>query len=334
MNDINNLKRQGETLIPAIAYGDAAGLPVETRSAEYIAHNYGRISQLIETSENPFFTGSHQPGFWSDDTQLSLAVAKGLLQADSFDLQSLAQTHVAAYDETPDVQRKGRLVKRGWGGSTVAAMERIKLGVHPLESGTLNGAGNGVLMKMAPLVYWQFARRTSAEERYEQYDQLTSMTHDSDIARLSTRIHGDVLYSLLENGYSKNDLLATLEESVPFHEHQMNLFGEMRNSLSYLRGDVDAHKILAYTDGEGFYAPQTLAMAYGAFVAQEGKFTEGVFEAVNLGGDTDSTGSIVAAMSVFATKEIVSLGQDYQKIDRLEELQNISHTLAKQALKI
>ena len=333
MNNTNNLKRQGERLIPAIAYGDAAGLPVETQSAEYIAQKYGRISRLIETSENPFFSGTHQPGFWSDDTQLSIAVANGLIKAGTFDLDAIAEAHITAYDETPEVERKGRMVKRGWGGSTVAAMELVKAGVSPLESGTLDGAGNGVLMKMAPLVYWQFAQGTLMTERHHQYDQLTTMTHDSDVARLTTRVHGDVLYALLENGYDKTDMLALLDDSISLHEFETNRPGEVRDLLGYLHGKVDARRILAHTDGKGFYAPQTLAMAYGAFIMQQGTFTESIYEAVNLGGDTDSTGSIVAAMSTFAAKEAVLLNQDYEKLDQLPLLEKVSKDLASHALK-
>jgi len=333
MTHTNRLKRQGETLIPAIAYGDAAGLPVETRSAEYIAEHYGRIRKLIPTAENPYFTGKHEPGFWSDDTQLSIAVAQGLIEADGFNMDAQIASHLAAYDETPNIiNSRGVETKRGWGGSTVGAMEKLKLGIDSSESGMLDGAGNGVLMKMAPLAFWQYARGTSDDERYDQYDQLTTMTHDSDIARLATRIHGDVLNALLSGTYDKRELLTMLDESISLHEFETGLPGAMRDLLAYLHGDVDAQNILNHTDGKGFYAPQTLAMAYGAFVMHGGKFVPSVYEAVNLGGDTDSTGSIVAAMSNFATKEALRMKVDHQNLDRLQMLKKVSGELAQKAL--
>jgi ADP-ribosylglycohydrolase len=325
---------KGEALLPAIAYGDAAGLPVETRSAEYIQKNYDVIDRLIPTSENPFYLGNYEPGLWSDDTQLSLAVAQGLIDADGFDIQAQAQQHIHAYDSTPEMERKGIQVKRGWGGSTTAAMERLKAGVSPEYSGTEDGSGNGVLMKMAPLVYWQVARNLTAEERHEQYDALTTMTHDSDVARLMTRVHGDVLHSLMSEHYEKDYFVNVLLGSVGFHSSQLGLNPHEQEAIfSYLNDPVTTEAILAHTDRKGFYAPQTLAMAYGAFVAHEADTATSVFEAVNLGGDTDSTASIVAAMSVFAAEGEVRLPIDHQNIFELDMIQKVSRELAARALR-
>ena len=334
-NKHNQFFHQGESLLPAVAYGDAAGLPVETRSAAYIAEQYGRIDQLIGSSENPFYLGKYEPGLWSDDTQLSLAVAQGLLEADGFDLAAQAEQHIFAYDQTPEMERRGITVKRGWGGSTTGAMERMKAGESPETSGTKDGAGNGILMKMAPLVYWQAARETTDEERYEQYDKLTTMTHDSDIARATTRIHGDMLWYLLTQPYDRLDFADIAQDAARRHSETFAVAPhEITESFEYLSGAIDTETILSRTDAKGFYAPQTLAMAYGAYLTHNGEFTPSVYEAVNLGGDTDSTASIVAAMSTFATRELVRLPVDHQHIDQLPMLRRVSRQFAIQALKI
>lgn len=333
------LRRQGTVLIPAIAYGDAAGLPVETRSAEYISEKYGVINELIPTKENPFYGSADHPGTWSDDTQLTLAVAKALIKANGFSLEALTETHLEAYDETAEIMREGKLVKRGWGGSTTAAMNKLHAGVSPLESGTLDGAGNGVLMKMAPLAYWQAIRRPELRQVYNQYDQFTNMTHDSSEARLTTRVHGDMLAYLMREEYSKKQFMVVLEGSMAMHEFETKLWDRGRrqppflhDQLKYLYGKVNKETILSETDGRGFYAPQTLAMAYGAFIAHDGEFEPSVFEAVNLGGDTDSLASIVASMSAFKTKEALRMPLDHQNLERLDELKTVSQKLAATAL--
>lgn len=336
------LRLQGEALISAIAYGDAAGLPVETRTADYIGENYGVIAELIPTNENPFFGSAEQPGTWSDDTQLTLAVAKALIRAKGFDLATMAQTHLDAYDETPEIMRKGRMVKRGWGGSTTNAMDKLREGVDPLHTGTIDGTGNGVLMKMAPLAFWQKARKTPVRTAYEHYDQLTNMTHNGAVARLTTRVHGDMLAYLLRDEYTKQQFMTVLEGSLALHEFEMREWGHrdgigpgfLRDQLKYLYGDVTKETILSETDGKGFYAPQTLAMAYGAFIAHDGEFTPAVYEAVNLGGDTDSLASIVASMSTFKTKEALRMPLDHQNLDRLDELKFVSRQLAATALAV
>lgn len=323
---------QGEALLPAIAYGDAAGLPVETRNAEYIAKKYGRIERLIPSSENPFYIGNYSPGLWSDDTQLSLAVAQGLIDANGFNLQAQAEQHIQAYDSTPEMERRGIQVKRGWGRSTIGALEKLKVGVSPFHSGTKDGSGNGILMKMAPLAYWQVVRGTVIEQRHTEYDALTTMTHDSDVARLTTRVHGDVLASLMENGYDRTHFIDVVSRSVGFHALRFGLNEKEYSSIfSYLYGDVSKDTILANTDAKGFYAPQTLAMAYGAFIAHDADATESIFEAVNLGGDTDSTASIVSAMAVLAANKKQELPGDKEQLDQLQMLRRVSMQLAQKA---
>jgi|GEM_PF-765784 len=334
------LHRQGAALIPAIAYGDAAGLPVETRSAAFIQEKYpDGIHELIPAKENLFFESADQPGTWSDDTQLTLAVAKALVKANGFHMETLVETHLEAYDTTPEVMHEGKLVKRGWGHSTTAAMEKLHAGVSPLESGTADGSGNGVLMKLAPLAYWQYVRHTDLREGITQYDQLTNMTHDSAVARLTTRVHGDMLGYLLREDYDKAQFMNILEGSLALHEFETREWGGvqpgfLREQLSYLYGPVNTETILAATDTKGFYAPQTLAMAYGAFMAHEGNFKPAVYEAVNLGGDTDSIASIVAAMSAFKTKEVLRMPIDHQNLEQLDHLKTVSRNLAATALQL
>jgi len=333
MNTMNMMEHKGNVLIPTIAYGDAAGLPVETRTAKYIEQKYGTIRSLLPTKENPFFTGENEPGTWSDDTQLTLAVAKALIKADGFDIHAMADAHLDAYGSTKEIYRKGKWVKRGWGGSTIDAMEKIKSGVSPLESGTVDGPGNGVLMKMAPLAYWQAARETSDDERYAQYDALTNMTHDSATTRLTTRVHGDILVHLMKNGYEREAFLEELASSVSKHEGATLADSEARDILSYLPEVHNRNDILTRTDAKGFRAPQTLAMAYGAFMLNEARTTDSMYEAVNLGGDTDSTASIVGAMSALASREVVLIPIDHQQLDQLQMLKRTSRELAQSALR-
>jgi len=329
------LRQQGAVLIPAAAYGDAAGLPMETRSAQYIAEHHGVISELLPTKLNPLFETSEDTGNWSDDTQLTLAVAKAIIKANGFDLATQAEMQLAVYNDEsiPKIERKGKMIKQGWGGSTVDAMEKLNAGVDPTKSGTVGGAGNGVLIKMGPLAYLHGVRRPIVQTIYEQYDQFTNMTHDSPEARMTTKVHGDMLAYLLRDEYDKKQFMNVLEGSLAIHEFKETFgtrldLGYLRNQLKYLYGTVNKETILSETDGRGFFAPQTLAMAYGAFIANDGEFTPSVYEAVNLGGDTDSIASIVAVMSAFKTKKPLRMPIDHQNLDRLPKLKSVSRQLA------
>lgn len=318
------LQRIGELLLPVIAYGDAAGLPVETRSASEIADEFGKISGLLTTTANPYFAGEYEAGMWSDDTQLSMAVIRGIIRAGGFDLEAIAAEHVVEYKATPTVIRKDRLRKRGWGKGTEESIHRVMSGMSPYKSGSPQSTGNGVLMKLAPLVYWQYARGLEDATRYDQYDQLTSMTHNTDIARACTRVHGDVLHGLLEAGDVESVSELAISRAINHEAVVANRNSDTSDVLSYLANRiVDRDIILSETDAKGFYAPQTLAMAYGNVLLSSGNFSDVVYGAVNLGGDTDSIASISGTMELFAHGR-VELPEDAELIKDLDGLHNLS----------
>ncbi|MEO5948809.1 MAG: ADP-ribosylglycohydrolase family protein, partial [Candidatus Saccharimonas sp.] len=88
------LRAVGERLIPSVAYGDAMGLPVETKSAAEIERRYDYIEHLIPPTDNPYYPGNFPAGTTSDDTQLSVGVTNALLAADGFDIQAQASEHL------------------------------------------------------------------------------------------------------------------------------------------------------------------------------------------------------------------------------------------------
>jgi ADP-ribosyl-[dinitrogen reductase] hydrolase len=277
-------------LLTAIAYGDAAGLPVETKTAQEIAGKYGRIGRLLPPDDHADFSGE-PAGTWSDDTQLSLGVAGSLIDAEGFDLANQAEYLVEAYHLTP----------LGWGGATRDSAQRIIAGTHPSRSGDTRSLGNGALMKLAPLAYWHFTEDVADVVRYQELDALTRMTHDSDLEAACSRVYGDMLEYCLDqtDRLDFGVFAAYAVASAVHHSRVFRLKGHvLKEPLTYL-GETrpTPARILDRTDGKGFFAPQTLAMAFGAFMSAD-TFEDRVYNAVNLGGDTDSIASITAVLSV------------------------------------
>ncbi len=323
----------GSALLPAVAYGDAAGLPVETLSAQKIEDDYEYIDQLVSPALNLFYEGA-PIGSWSDDTQLSLAMARALIKNGGFDVSVVAQEHIEELERTPLVQvGKGQPVPRGWGHSTAESIQKLIEGTSPDKSGKKDGAGNGIVMKMSPLVLWHVGQNIPNEQRWEEYDQLTTMTHDSDEARVCSRVHGDVLKYLFENG--NEGLAEYVQNQVLFHENELGAAKDTSKALAFLSkiDTFDRTTILENTDGKGFWVPQTLAMAYATYIENAPNFHKTVFEAVNLGGDTDSNASIVAAMLNFSSHG-VDLPQDSVALDSLNMLHEVSSQLAQAAIRL
>lgn len=325
------LQNVARELLPAIGYGDAAGLPVETKSEKYIRKNYGYISELKPSVNNPFYGGEREAGSTSDDTQLSQAVAESIIEQQGFSLTSQAHHHLRAYHDTPRSYDGEKLIVRGWGGSTTNSMQRLERGVLPEHSGEENGAGNGIIMKMAPLAVWQALAEIDSETRMHQYDALTSMTHDSNLARFCTRIHGEVLSKVLET-----EDLASIPEMV----HRMvDGVDDFSDDVALLLRAVDTpcrsfdELTERYATGKsgfqyGFYVPETLAIIYDIALGSNGDFETAVFRAVNLGGDSDSTASTIASMIACASGGEYKKPRDMEKIEDIETLRKVSNKLA------
>lgn len=317
-------------VLPAIAYGDAAGLPVEGKPAEHIRERYGRITELQAPSDHPFFPGSAR-GTVSDDTQLSLAVARSLIN-NGFSLESLADKHAAAYRQAPRIAEG---VPCGWGGSTVKAVERMISGLSPRESGEKGKAGNGVVMKMAPLVVWQVLGEVDKRTRRGQYDLLTNMTHNSEIARICTRLHGEVLSALLE-GRTVSEAADRFIQTLAVNDFSKE--SELLHRAVYNPCQTDEELAECYAAGKsgtdyGFYAPETLAIAYDIFLGAGGDMSAAVYRAVNLGGDSDSTASIVAAMIACQSGGVYKEPPDMESVQGIEQLRTVSMQLAEAALR-
>jgi ADP-ribosylglycohydrolase len=332
------IQKVGERLLPSIAYGDAMGLPTETKSADEIRALYGYIDRLVPPQFNPYYPGEFPAGTTSDDTQLSVVVAEALMEADGFDISSQVAGHLKVYRETPrTLNHKGEWSVRGWGGSTTASMERLAAGISPAKSGEKEGAGNGVLMKLSPLVYWQVARGVDQLQRRREYDQLTTMTHDSNIARACTRLHGEVLHDLLTNPLVEMSAFRARGLEVLAGEPHADPKGRIDRALRFPTASL-TQLVGRYAYGQpsghyGFFVPNTVAMAYDVFAAADGDYQRAVEYAVNLGGDTDSIASIVGSMCNARSAGEFVLPADIETVSELPRLSKLSAEFARLSLK-
>lgn len=333
----DTLRRVGERLLPAVAYGDAIGLPTETMHARDVEQRYGQIRLLVPPEHNKYYQGDYPAGTTSDDTQLSVAVTEALLAADDFTIASQAAKHVEVFNLSPQSRDEhGVLRVSGWGRSTTASMERLVAGVSPAESGEVGGRGNGIIMKMAPLVYWQAVRQTSIEKRHSEYDRLTTMTHDDDAVRACTRLHGDVLYELYRNPHTPLSQFVDRVDDIIRRESLADPKGRIARAVYAPAGSFDG-LVVRYAAGRenghyGFIVWNTLAMAYDVFLSAKGDYGEAVRYAANLGGDSDSIASIVGTMcNAWSGGEFVA-PPDFEQTQDYDKVRAISVQLATRAL--
>jgi len=178
--------------------GDALGMPVETFQPEKIIEVYGgRITDYHKPDRHKWFNGE-ESGTYTDDTQLTIAVAKGMIE-NPLDMDSQAKYHVQALREST----------KGWGNSTRNSVRRVANGTHwssssepPTEKGRGAGGGNGVPMKIAPVGAYIWHNRDNENEIKkiaEFIATLSQMTHGTSISLSSDLTQAFAIYRFLSS---------------------------------------------------------------------------------------------------------------------------------------
>lgn len=255
--------------------GDAMGVPYE-----FMRRGTFRCTGMASGG-----THGMPAGTWSDDSALMLATADGL--AHDMDIESIGRLFVMWLHDgeyTPD----GKVFDVG--NTTREAIERIANGTSAYESG--NGGkmdnGNGSLMRILPLA---FAFRNS-KNRPEAVRMASSITHSNILSVMCCQIYVEIATDLLkgmtpEEAY--DDVCARFSGQASREEHLARK--ELGRFLS--GGMKTAPEDEIRSSG---YVADTLEASVWCLL-HSGSFAEAILKAVNLGGDTDTTGCVTGGLA-------------------------------------
>jgi len=302
-----NLRDKIRGMFLGVAIGDALGMPVEGYNAariEEFADKQGknRIMEYYANPDHKWFK-DRKPGTWTDDTQLTLAVAEGIIEAkmdlgvyDDKVMDAIAKAHVTSLEKLGD---------KGFGGTTREAIKAIKEGKSWRESAPTNpalGYGNGVVMKLSPIA----AVKAALGYRRGCYDltmMLTNMTHNRETARIGSGAMLEAMTYCLrveKDNFSLIDFIkvtgrgaAEAWTNVAALEGAYNILSRiwrLPNYRAYNQG-----RIIEEFGGGSVAVYDSLPFSLMYFV--QNPFTiDCVYDVLMAGGDTDSTGSMVASL--------------------------------------
>ncbi len=294
------------------AVGDALGAPIEFLRLSEIRERFGRDGI---TDYAPAYG---RLGAITDDTQMTLFTAEGLLRAACrgalkgicdgptvFYFAYLRWLKTQGYESkgdgfrfaTEDLPAEGGMMPNGWlstvrelqtrrgpGNTCLAALRSETFG--RIESPPINDSkGCGGVMRAAPagLVEGPLARA------FELGCQTAVITHGHPTGWLAGGALAAIVHELLE-GRTIQDSVAASVELLRGHPRSRECREALNTAVKLAeRGAPSAEKLT--TLGQGWVAEEALAIGVYAALAA-GTFREGVLLAVNHGGDSDSTGSI------------------------------------------
>lgn len=263
------------------AIGDALGVPVEFKTRSYLREN--PIREFIG-----YGCWNQPPGTFSDDTSLTLCTAESLTQG--YNLTHMAYTFLkwyadgywGAHDKVFDI-----------GHTTQRALRRIGAGTSPLFSGGFEEFenGNGSLMRMMPVAIY-LAREENIKQRYHIVKEVSGITHMHFRSVMACFIYVEFMRNLLtikdiQESYqvmqaAVNDFI--LEQQ--FNAAEIRIFNRILqdNITNLTENDIQSSG----------YVVHTLESALWCLL-NTGNFQDAVLAAVNLGGDTDTTGAVAGA---------------------------------------
>ena len=254
------------------AIGDALGVPFESMLMNNPA--------LIQWDGKSFGSSEyHQlgPGQYSDDTQMSLMVAESLLDKQGFDPEDLSQRYVDWI-----VSKRAR----GYGRTTLLAVQNILSGKTWAESGVPGSYGNGTAMRAAPFGVY-FRRDLNLLKEVVKID--------SAITHLSEEAEAGALAIALSSAYAvnneDNDLLSKIVPQLPNSQVKKTLSGLDALITSHNINPAQALRVL----GTKADVRQTVPAALYCYLKFD-NYSDAVFAAIKAGGDTDTTAAVVGAL--------------------------------------
>jgi ADP-ribosylglycohydrolase len=259
--------------------GDALGVPVEFKDR-------ATVQAKPVTDMRGYGTHHQPPGTWSDDGALILCTVDSLAAHD-FDTQDMGNRFVewmnrglwTAWGETFDV-----------GMATSDALIRINNGTPAERAGgrTEYSNGNGSLMRIIPVAL-RFAHEPT-EKLLDRLSRSSAITHGHARSQIACGFYGLVIRQLLKG----DQPLAAVNTARSIFSNSYSGAFEAEHFRCVLEGDLAARPegMIASTG----YVIHTLTASLWCLLTTR-SYEECVLKAVNLGGDTDTTGCVSGGLA-------------------------------------
>jgi ADP-ribosylglycohydrolase len=262
--------------ILGLPVGDALGTTLEFRRP-------GTFEPIIDmVGGGPFRL---RGGQWTDDTSMALCLAESLIECRSFDPVDQLTRYCRWY-------REGYLSSTRTcfdiGNTTRVALEAFERTRNPFPGPTdPQSAGNGSLMRLAPVPLFYFQKPREAIERAGDSSRTT---HGAREAVDACRYFAGQIIGALQ-GRPKDELLSPGFCPVPGFWN----VAPLASKIAAVAAGSFTQKNPPAIRGTG-YVVDSLEAALWAFHQSE-TFRDGVLLAVNLGDDADTTGAVYGQLA-------------------------------------
>ncbi|KAA0258861.1 hypothetical protein FHQ18_02640 [Deferribacter autotrophicus] len=265
------LKKERKSKISGMIAGNIIGdmLGITQEGSFGVLKPYPPVKLEGEFQKN-IIGGGHlnlNPGEWSDDTAMLLALATSLSEKGKVDKEN-ERTHYLKWFYNGTYSATGEAI--GIGRTTYTA---LKTGVAPKDR---LSNGNGALMRSSIITVYYLDK--TDKELIEASAESASVTHAHPIALFTNSIY-NLLLKYIINNHSLSDALFKIKEQF------INLIEDINQIF-------EKPSIYITTP----YCVTTLQTAI--WINMESScFEEAILKAINIGGDSDTIGAVTGAIA-------------------------------------
>ncbi|CBG73855.1 conserved hypothetical protein [Streptomyces scabiei 87.22] len=274
--DATELRERARGALLGLAVGDALGAPAENLKPSEIRARWGRIEGYVV--DEP--TGT-------DDTEY--AIFSGLLLARHGSALTVAHVEAAWHQWIAD-RDEGPF--RGAGFSERGTLENLRRGLAaPISAQHRHAWSDGLAMRAAPFGVFAAGRPAEAA-RLVAVDG--SVSHDGEGIYGGQAVAAGVAAAMA--GAPTIAVVASALAVIPDDSWTAR---SLRRAVAVAHRGERAVRSAVVIGGYPWtdLAPEAVALAFGAYAAADGDFTESVLTAVNMGRDADTTAAVAGALA-------------------------------------
>jgi len=300
-NNLGMIKDKLQGMLVGLAIGDTLGMPLEFKQR-------GSFEPLVTLQAGGVFT--LPLGYWTDDTSMALCLADSILAKQGYDSYDVMERYANWQDKG---YRSSTGICFDIGNQVSAAIGSYK--TNPQVSTTeqrTQSAGNGCIMRLAPVVIASIAAKNSLEDTMQLAAISGRETHFSELAEEATALFAGLLF---------NAVMADRKDEVLQFNAPATLNAQLLATIQQASQKTEDE--LKPTG----YVVDTLEVAVWAFMTSN-DFKEGSLKAINLGGDSDTIGAVYGQLAG-AYYGMSGIPQDWlEQLYDFKEIEQIATILA------
>lgn len=266
---------RAQAILFGLALGDALGWPTEFLKLPRIKAAYGPAG-IIEPPT---------PALYTDDTQMTIALAEGLLEAGvdadlDMQMESVGRWFVN-WSHSADNNRAP-------GNTCMAGVRRYESGMAWRESGIANSKGCGSAMRVGAIGYLY----QHDEARLREVAVASGIITHGHPAAVAASVGAAYLVKLALDGVPPREFARRL---LAFTDGISDEFDGAILRVGHTLGWIDEEAALKHI-GEGWVGEEAVALALYCVLRYPGDYTACVRRAANSDGDSDSIACIAGGI--------------------------------------